>query len=186
MSSMLFLSCSLRPEDVIQVNAYFERVFRFYGMTTQTINIPGISDEEVIEIIKEIIPRVDAVAVLWVPRYYIDGALPSIWTILETVMGLAEDKPTYIFHEENIALEGPLKSIGKMRVKFNRWSLSDPEEHRRLCRCIRAIKADIDLKKAEDSRNAVLRGLGILGGLALIFGLGFLIGAECSCKKNDS
>jgi len=176
MASMLFLSCSLRPEDVREVNTYFEYVFEFYGMKTQTINIPGISDEEVIKILKETIPMVDGIVVLWVPRYYINGALPSIWTMLETAMGLAVDKPIYIFYEEGIALEGPLKSIGTMRVKFNRYSLSDDQEHAKLCNYIRAIKADIDRKKNQDFLNGILKGLGILFGIALTFGLGFLAG----------
>lgn len=176
MPSILFLSCSLRPQDITQVNAYFEHVFEFCDMKTQTINIPGISGEDVIRILRRTIPIVDAIVVLWVPRYYINGALPSIWTILETAMGLAVDKPIYIFYEEGIALEGPLKSIGRMRVKFNRYSLSEDQEHRRLCNYIRSIKADIDREKSQDVLNGILKGLGILGGIALIFGLGFLAG----------
>jgi len=176
MSSILFLSCSLRPQDITEVNAYFEHVFEFYDMKTQTINIPGISGEDVLRILRRTIPIVDAIVVLWVPRYYINGALPSIWTILETAMGLAVDKPIYIFYEEGITLEGPLKSIGKMRVKFNRYSLVEDQEQGRLCNYIRSIKADIDRKKSQDVLNGILKGLGILGGIAVIFGLGFLAG----------
>jgi len=176
MSSILFLSCSLRPEDITEVNTYFEHVFEFYDMKTQTINIPGISGKEVIRILRRTIPMVDAIVVLWVPRYYINGALPSIWTILETAMGLGVGKPIYIFYEEGIALEGPLKSIGNMRVRFSRYSLTDDQEHRRLCSCIRSVKADIDCKKSQDAQGRILKGLGILAGIAVTFGLGYLAG----------
>jgi hypothetical protein len=87
MSTMLFLSCSLRPDDE-EVNEYFNYLAELHDIKLITINIPGLSEEQVIQLVKEYIPKVDGVIVLWVPRYYINGALPSMWTILESVIGI--------------------------------------------------------------------------------------------------
>lgn len=176
MVSLLFLSCSLRSHDEEEVNAHFKYLARYYGIETFTINIPGIPDEETIRILKEIIPKVDGVVVLWVPRYPINGWLPSLWTVLEPAFGIMADKPIYVFYEAGIALEGPLKSLGKLRVPFSRWSLATPEEYKRLSNYIVQIKGDIEIKKTGD----FWKGVATLGGIILtgltIFGLGFLIG----------
>lgn len=183
MPTMLFLSCSLRPDDDAQVNAYFNRIAKLHDMKLETINIPGLSEEQVIELVKKNIPKVDGVIVLWVPRYYIDGALPSMWTVLESVVGIAKDKPVYVFFEQGISLEGPLKAMGKVRVEFNRWYFSDEQEHERLRSWMQWIKKDIEKKKAEDFwrgvGTAILIGLGALS----LFGLGFGLGMAYSSKK---
>lgn len=183
MPTMLFLSCSLRPSDDAQVNAYFNRIAKLHDMKLETINIPGLSEEQVIELVEKNISKVDGVIVLWVPRYYIDGALPSMWTVLESVVGIAKDKPVYVFYEQGISLEGPLKAMGKVRVEFNRWYFNDEQEHVRLCSWMQWIKKDIEKKKAEDFWRGV--GTGILIGLGVLslFGLGFGLGMAYGSKK---
>lgn len=185
MSTILFLSCSLRSDDE-EVNAYFNQIAELHDLKFITINIPGLSEEQVIELVKEHIPKVDGVIVLWVPRYYINGALPSMWTILESVVGIAKDKPVYIFYEQGVLLEGPLKAIGKVRVEFNRLYFHYQQEYQRLCSWMRWIKNDIKKKKAEDFwrgvGNAILMGLGVLS----LFGLGFLLGMAHGSRKNKS
>jgi hypothetical protein len=74
-SQITFLSWSLRPEDDTRVNAYFKDIFGFYGIETETINIPGLSEEQVIRLVKQVIPKDDGVIVLWTPRYYINGSI---------------------------------------------------------------------------------------------------------------
>jgi hypothetical protein len=177
----MFLSCSLRTDDVAQVNEYFDCIARLHDLELRTINIPGLSEKEVLELLKETIPKVDGVVVLWVPRYYINGALPSMWTIVESAIGIAKDKPVYVFFEKGISLEGPLKTIGKIQVEFNRWYFNDPQEHERLSKWIHWIKQDIESKKAEDLGAGIRTAIGI-GLVALgIFGLGFFAGK--SSKK---
>jgi len=183
MSCLMFLSCSLSPQDEREVNAYFKNITEFYDVQTFTVNIPGVPDDEVIRILKETIPKVDGIIVLWVPRYNINGSLPSLWTVLESVLGLAKDKPVYVFYERGIALEGPLKSIGKAQIEFNRWYFSNSEEHERLCSWVRWIKEDIERKKVEDFWKGVATvGSILLAGLG-IFGLGVLCGRA---SKQDS
>jgi hypothetical protein len=181
---MAFLSCSLRPEDDTQVNAYFKDIFRFYGIETETINVPGLSEEQVIELVKRDIPRVEGVVVLWTPRYHIDGYLPSMWTMLESVVGIAKDKPVYVFYEQGISLEGPLKAMGEVRVEFNRLYFTNQEEHERLCSWARWVKEDLERRKAENSRRslgtAILFGLGVLS----LLGLGFVFGMAHGSKKD--
>jgi len=183
MSTMLFLSCSLRPDDDAQVNVYFKDVFKFYDIETETINIPGLSEEQVIELVKQNIPKVEGVIVLWTPRYCINGYLPSMWTILESVVGIAKDKPVYVFYEQGISLEGPLKAMGEVRVEFNRLYFTNQEEHERLCSWARWIKEDLERKRAENFGksvgNAILYGLGALS----LLGLGFMFGMAYGSKN---
>jgi len=183
---MTFLSCSLRPEDDAQVNAYFRDIFGFYGIETETINIPGLSEEQVLELVKQYIPRCEGVIVLWTPRYFINGYLPSIWAILESVVGVAKDKPVYIFYEQGISLEGPLKVLGNVRVEFNRFFFCNQEEHERLCAWAQWIKGDMERNKTEDSRRNL--GNAIWVGIAAVslFVLGFVAGKAFSSKKTAS
>jgi hypothetical protein len=143
-----------------------------------------LSEEQVIQLVKEYIPKVDGVIVLWVPRYYINGALPSMWTILESVIGIAKDKPVYVFYEQGVSLEGPLKAIGKVRIEFNRLYFHHQQEYQRLCNWMQWIKNDIEKKKAEDFwrgvGNAILTGLGLVS----VFSFGFLLGIVYSSRKD--
>jgi len=184
MPQMTFLSCSLTPEDDAQVNAYFKDIFRFYGIDTETINIPGLPEEQVIELVKKDIPRDEGVIVLWTPRYYINGYLPSIWTILESIVGIAKDKPVYVFYEQGISLEGPLKALGKVRVEFNRLYFCNQEEHERLCAWAQWIKEDLERSKMENSRRNVGNAIRVGVGALSLFALGFIAGTAFSSKKD--
>jgi hypothetical protein len=184
---MTFLSCSLRPEDDAQVNAYFKDIFGFYGIETETINIPGLSEEQVIELVKQHVPRNDGVIVLWTPRYFINGYLPSMWTILESVVGIAKDKPVYVFYEQGVSLEGPLKALGKVHIEFNRSYFCNQEEHERICAWAQWMKDDLEKNRMENSkrnvRNLICVGLGALS----LFVFGFIAGrASCSKKASES
>lgn len=182
MTSLMFLSCSLRPDDVAEVNEYFSHISKLDNLELKTINIPGLSEKEVIELLNETIPKVDGIVVLWVPRYPINGALPSMWTIVESAIGIAKDKPVYVFYEQGVSLEGPLKAIGKVQVEFNRWYFNHPQEHNRLSEWIHWIKEDIERKKMEDAGRGIRTTIGT-GIIALIiFGLGFFAGRT---SKND-
>lgn len=184
MASLIFLSCSLRTDDVAQVNEYFDRISRLHDLEFRTISIPGLTEEEVLQLLKETIPKVDGVVVLWVPRHYINGALPSMWTIVESAIGIAKDKPVYVFYEQGVSLEGPLKTIGKIQVEFNRWYFNNPQEHDRLSRWIQWIKEDVERKKMEDFGRGIRTAIGI-GLIALgIFGFGFFAG-RTSKNKSD-
>jgi hypothetical protein len=123
------------------------------------------------------------VIVLWTPRYFINGYLPSIWTILESVVGFAKDKPVHIFYEQGISLEGPLKVLGKVLVEFNRFYFCSQEEHERLYAWAQWIKEDMERTKTEDSRrnlgNAIWVGIGAVS----LFALGFVAGKTVNSKK---
>jgi hypothetical protein len=179
-----FVPCSIWGEDKGVIDDFRERLFSM-GITPRTVgvdsDIKARNNEEALVLAKQEINKAHFIVAIEVPRYYIDGFLPSIWTIgIEPGMASMVDKPIYVFKEVNVKLEGPLPDVAEEIIEFDRNLLSWEAEDRRINQWLQEIE-----RREKERRSSVKSVLKSLKPLALIgagIGIGILIG-KASNKK---
>jgi len=173
-----FVPCSIWGEDKGVTDDFRERLFSM-GITPRTVGVdPDIkarNNEEALALAKQEISKADFILAIEVPRYYIDGFLPSIWTIgIEPGMASMIDKPIYVFKEANVRLDGPLPDVAEEIIEFDRNLLSWEAEDRRINQWLQEIE-----RREKERKSSVKDVLKSLKPLALIgagIGIGILIG----------
>jgi hypothetical protein len=134
-------------------------------------DIKASNNDEALVLAKKEIRYADFILAIEVPRYYIDGFLPSIWTVgIEPGMGTMIDKPIYVFKETGVRLEGPLEAIALEVVEFDRNTLGGETENERINEWLFEIRNRERQSQQARTLSSVLKGAGIIGGgvLALI------------------
>ena len=179
-----FVPCSIWGEDKGVINDFRERLF-LMGITPRTVGVdPDIkarNNEEALALAKQEISKADFILAIEVPRYYIDGFLPSIWTIgIEPGMSYMIDKPIYVFKEPNVRLEGPLPDVADEIIEFDRKLLSWEAEDRRINQWLQEIERRE--KERKSSVKGVLKSLKPLALIGAGIGIGILIGKALNNK----
>ena len=166
-----FVSCSIWGEDKWVVDD-FRECLSFMRILPRTIgvdyDIKASNNVEALALAKEEIRNADFILTIEVPRYQIDGFLPSIWTVgIEPGMGTMIDKPIYVFKEIGVRLEGPLEDVALEVIEFDRNTLGWETENERINEWLFEIR---NREKQRKQSSSLLKGAGIVacGVLALI------------------
>lgn len=164
-----FLSASLHYEDRPVVD-FFRGLLFEYGIRPVTIGIDvyAANNYEAAMLAEQEIKKADCVVAILTKRYITDGAgyKPSEWTFEEPAIGLAANKPLYVFYEDGISLKGVSATRARYGVPFNRERLK--EERSRLAEHVHKIQDEIATIKSNGFWKAVGVGAAVVGGLYLL------------------
>ena len=168
-----FVPCSIWGADKRVVDDFRERL-SLMGILPRTVgvdhDIKASNNEEALALAKKEIRSADFILAIEVPRYYIDGFLPSIWTVgIEPGMGAMIDKPIYVFKEAGVRLEGPLADMASEVIEFNRNTLGWEAENERIDEWLSEIKNREKQSRQKQSFSSFLKVVGVVavGALAL-------------------
>lgn len=177
-----FVLCSIWGEDKWVADDFRERL-SLMGILPRTVgidhDIKASNNAEALVLAKEEIRKVDFILAIEVPRYYIDGFLPSIWTVgIEPGMGTMIDKPIYVFKETGVRLDGPLEDMALEVIEFDRNTLGWETENERINEWLFEITSREKQRQQGRTLSALLKGTSIVAGGALV-----LIGLASSIQK---
>jgi len=131
-------------------------------MSTPTNNYEAatLADQE--------IKKADCVVAIMTRRYQTapSSYKPSEWTLEEPAIGLAANKPLYVFYEEGISLKGVSATRARYGIPFDREKLK--EDRSRLAEHVHKIQDELAAIKSSNSWKAVGIGAAVVGGLYLL------------------
>ena len=193
-----FLSCGIREEGERSVLSDFrERLYQI-GVLPRTVGADPdskvSSQTGALSLAQEEIQKADFILAVELGRYYVNGYLPSIWTLgIEPVLSFIRGKPIYVFVEKGVRLEGPLSEMALKVIEFDRNLLNYKTENERIDQWLQIIKSwEKERKQRKTSAfwtggvlgaelgaliGSLFRG-GVLPGVALGFIAGSTIGAS--------
>lgn len=167
-----FLSASLHYEDRPVVD-FFRGLLFEYGIRPVTIGIDvyAANNYEAAMLAEQEIKKADCVVAILTKRYRMDDAKhkPSEWTFEEPAIGLAANKPLYVFYEEGISLKGVSATRARAGIPFNRETLKD--ERSRLAEHVHKIQAELTTIKSNGFWKAVGVGALAVGGAYVLWKL---------------
>ncbi len=167
-----FLSASLHYEDRPVVDCFRGLLFE-YGIRPVTIGIDvyAANNYEAAMLAEQEIKKADCVVAILTKRYRIDDAMykPSEWTFEEPAIGLAANKPLYVFYEEGISLKGVSATRARYGIPFNRETLKD--DRSRFAEHVHKIQTELATIKSNGFWKAVGVGALAVGGAYVLWKL---------------
>ncbi len=164
-----FLSASLHYEDRPVVD-FFRGLLFEYGIRPITIGIDSYAanNYEAAMLAEQEIKKADCVVAILTKRYLMDrgGYKPSEWTFEEPAIGLAANKPVYVFYEDGISLKGVSATRARYGIPFDRERLK--EDRSRLAEHVHKIQDEIATIKSNGLWKIVGIGAVVAGGLYLL------------------
>lgn len=167
-----FLSASLHYEDRLVVDLFRGLLFE-YGIRPVTIGIDvyAANNYEAAVLAEQEIKKADCVVAILTKRYRIDDATykPSEWTFEEPAIGLAANKPLYVFYEHGISVKGVSTARARYGIPFSRATLRD--DRSRLAEHVHKIQGELTTMKSNGFWKAVSVGALTIGGAYVLWRL---------------
>ena len=167
-----FLACGTREEGERKVLEDFRERLYQVGVLPRTVgansDLKASSQTEALALAYEEIQKADFILAMELRRYHIDGYLPSIWTLgIEPILGFLKGKPVYVFAEEGVRLEGPLREVALEVVEFDRDLLNCETESNRIGQWLQVIgEQEKERKEKRKQKICALLGGAVITGIA--------------------
>jgi hypothetical protein len=149
---------------------FFRGLLFEYGIRPVTIGIDlyAANDYEAAMLAEEEIRKADCVVAVLSKRYRTAKGdyRPSEWNYEEQAIGLAANRPLYVFYEDGIFMKGASVASARFGVQFSRDRLKD--DRQRLSNDIRHIREDLSSMKTQQFWGTVGVIAVIGGGIYLL------------------
>jgi hypothetical protein len=175
-----FISRSVRASEA-SIPDFISREIEKWGFQGYTVGIPPLnkqySDNELVEEITSQIKQADIVFGIATKRdqlvNYINFKAPE-WVQSETAIGYSMNKPVIMFVDKDVSLSGLASKF--IFIQFDPCQMESITAY--FDENIPRIRQIIQQQKDQSALTAVLAGVGIIGGIALVSLLSYHVGKE--------